>query len=327
MKKTLRFIGRTSLALMNVLWVTGALLVCAAWWHGWIVKDRHFETIWFYFIPPIAVIIFCFVWLFLTLRHRFRIVQLLVFVTMIGCFAKILVIDHRWNSPPSGLPANNIRILHWNTAWGVLGVESIVRTMAYDNPDIIIISEPPRLDMISDIAYHALGMDHVFTDLGMTAASHFPITYLGTIEIENIAAWHVRIDTDQGAIEVVAVDMVSRPNLLREKPLNALAEWVAYRTNTLPLIMVGDFNTPHDSVFFEPLRRRMRHAYEVRGRGWPYTWPIPLPMYAIDHTWVSRDITVNDYFLKEATYSDHRRQIADISIPWSQIPAKTPASP
>jgi hypothetical protein len=58
----------------------------------------------------------------------------------------------------------------------------------------------------------------------------------------------------------------------------------------------------------------MRHAYEVRGRDWPYTWPIFFPLYAIDHTWISEDITVNDYFLREAKYSDHKRQIADISL-------------
>jgi len=192
-----------------------------------------------------------------------------------------------------------------------------VKTMANDDPDIVMISEPPRLDMISDIAYHALGMDNIFTDAGMTIASHFPITYIDTIAIPNGAAWHVRIDTDAGPLHFVGADLVSRPNLQRNEPLRRLADWVAARTNQEPVVMVGDFNTPHDSVAFHPLRQRMRHAYEVRGRGWPYTWPVPFPVYAIDHTWVSSGIQINDYHLKVARFSDHKRQIVDISIPAS----------
>lgn len=320
MRRAFRFIGRLILHLVDYCWAAGAVVVCASWWIGWFFKDETPFTQWLFFIPPIAVIVFGFLWLFLTLRYRFILIQFFVFITIGACFYKVLVTDHRWNPPPTGLPANNIRILHWNTAWGVLGVESIVRTMSYDNPDIVVISEPPRLDMISDIAYHALGMENVFTDLGMTVASQYPITYLGEIGIENLAAWHANIDTDKGRIELVAADMVSRPNLQRKPPLQALADWVGARTNTTPLVIIGDFNTPHDSVAFGPLRRRMRQAYEVHGRGWPYTWPIPFPVYAIDQTWVSHGITVNDYFLKEATYSDHRRQIIDISLNGLAIP-------
>jgi len=307
--------GRGFLALMDICWVLSAIFICAAWWIGWIFKDQTKLTMWFFFVPSVLVIFFGFTWLFFTLSHRFRLIQLLVFVTIFTCFFKVLVVDHQWNKQPHKLPKDNIRLLHWNTAWGVLGVESIVRTMSYDNPDVVMISEPPRIDMISDIAYHALGMENIFTDAGMTVASRFPITYMGPIPIQSGAAWRVRIDTDHGPLEFVAVDLVSHPTLNRKRPLKALADWIDTRTNNYPLVMVGDFNTSHDSVSFLPMRQKMRRAYEVNGRGWPYTWPVPFPVFAIDHTWLSPDITVNDYFYKVARYSDHKRQIADISLP------------
>lgn len=321
MKRVFKSFLRALLVCLDYLWAAGALIVCTAWWIGVVWKDEYRATLWFYFIPAIAVIVFGLMWLFLTLRHRFRLVQLYVFFTMIGCFVKVLVIDHAWNRPPSSLPDDNIRILHWNTAWGALGVESIVRTMQLDEPDIIMISEPPRLDMISDIAYHALGMEHIFTDAGMTIASHYPVTYLGPVPLDAGVAWHVRVDTDHGPLEFIAADLISRPNLHRHGPLKGLASWIAARTNQLPVVMVGDFNTPHDSDALKPLRKIMRHAYDVRGRGWPYTWPVPLPVFAIDHTWVGPSITVNDYHLKVARYSDHKRQIADISLPRTPEPA------
>jgi len=314
MKRIMFMGGRGFLALMDFLWALSAIVICTAWWLGWIYKDSTPLMMWLFFIPPILVILFGFIWLFLTLHNRFRLIQLFVFVTIFTCFFKVLVIDHHWNRKPAKLPDDNIRILHWNTAWGVLGVESIVRTMSYDYPDIVLISEPPRLDMISDIAYHALGMENIFTDSGMTIASRFPITYMGNIPIESGVAWRVRIDTSEGPLEFVAADLVSHPKLNRKRPLKSLAAWIDTRTNDIPLVMVGDFNTAHDSVAFEPLRQRMKHAYQVNGRGWPYTWPVPFPVFAIDHTWVSPNIIVNDYFLKVARYSDHKRQIADISF-------------
>ncbi len=323
MKRALRKGGHGVLFLLDLAWVAGALAVCTAWWIGWILKDSSRATIWFSLIPPLAVILFGFGWLFLTLRNRFRIVQLFVFATVIACFVKVLLIDHRWNRAPTQLPPDNLRILHWNTAWGVLGVESIVRTMSYDQPDIVLISEPPRLDMISDIAYHALGMEHIFTDKGMTLASHYPITYLGHVPFPLGAAWHVRVDTPHGPLEFVAADLVSRPDLNRHPPIKALADWFATRTNATPVVLMGDFNTPHDATAFAPLRQHLQRAYEVRGRGWPYTWPVPLPVFAIDHTWISPDITVNDYFLLVARYSDHKRQIIDLSLP----PDRQPVTP
>ncbi|HMP89195.1 MAG TPA: endonuclease/exonuclease/phosphatase family protein [Kiritimatiellia bacterium] len=315
MKRVLLWSKRSVLAIMDFGWAATALLVCAAWWVGWLVKDRHPTLMWLYFIPTIAVIVFGYFWLIMTLRDRFRVLQLFVFITIFSAFFRIFIIDHRWNDEPRELPENNVRILHWNTAWGVLGVESLVRTMADDEPDIVMISEPPRLDMISDIAYHALGMENIFSDAGMTIASHYPITYLGSIPIQNGAAWHVMVYTDHGPLHFVGVDLISRPNLPRRAPLHALAHWVTTRTNREPLVMVGDFNTPHDSVMFQPLRRHLNHAYEVRGRGWPYTWPVPFPVFAIDHAWVGDDITVNGYHLKTTRFSDHKRQIVDISLP------------
>ena len=325
MKPVLKKAGRLLLVLMDWLWVASALAACLAWWTGWILKDSSRTTVWLFLIPPIFIAICGFLWLFFTLRNRFRIVQLVVFATVIACFIKVLVIDHQWNRPPDQLPEDNLRILHWNTAWGVLGVESIVRTMALDNPDVVVISEPPRLDMISDIAYHALGMENVFTSDGMTVASQYPITYLGEGKVENMAAWHVRIDTDKGSFILVAADLVSRPDLNRIPPMNQLSAWLSTFTNDLPIVLVGDLNTPHDSVSFKPLRAKFRHAYEERGRGWPYTWPVPVSMYAIDHTWVSSDIQVNDYYLKLAKYSDHKRQIIDLSLRRKILPPPEPA--
>lgn len=311
---------------IDFFWALGGFAFCTAFWAGRYLKDLDPQYIWFYYMPPVLVGILGFIWLFLTVRYRFTLIQIYVFITVAFCFFKTLVIDHRWNKPPESLPANNIRILHWNTARGVLGVESIVRTMQDDNPDIIMMSEPPRVDMLSDIAYHALGMDHIFTDAGMSLASHYPIKYMGNIILPSGAGWHARVETSVGPLDFAAVDIVSRPDLDRVPTINALASWIDRRTSNVPLVVMGDFNTPHDAASLKPLRARMINAYEKGGRGWPYTWPVPLPLFAIDQTWIEPGMSVNDYHLVDTKFSDHKRQIVDISFP-NRLGTATSTSP
>jgi endonuclease/exonuclease/phosphatase family metal-dependent hydrolase len=116
-----------------------------------------------------------------------------------------------------------------------------------------------------------------------------------------------------GYIEVLAVDFVSDPRRSRRERVARLARWTKRRARNAPLLIVGDFNAPRDSIHFEKLRKRgLKHAYEEGGRGqWPYTWPLPCPFYAIDHAWLYR-LYPASYRLVRSSSSDHSRQIMDL---------------
>jgi endonuclease/exonuclease/phosphatase family metal-dependent hydrolase len=125
----------------------------------------------------------------------------------------------------------------------------------------------------------------------------------------------VRVSTPKGPLDVVAIDLVSHPTLARLAPITELSDWIAKRPVPIPLLVLGDFNTPRDATSFEPLRRRLRHAYEIAGRGWPYSWPVPLCVYSIDHAWVTPSVRVLTYTMKMSMLSDHRRQVMDVDLP------------
>lgn len=302
-------------AIVDTGWAATALVVCAGWWIGRIATDRVPSLIMLSYIPSLLVAAGGFIWLFLTLRNRFKLLQLFVFATVAACLVKVLVIDHRWHRAPAELPPQHVRILHWNTARGMLGVESVMRTINDDTPDIVLISEPPRHEAMTNIAFYALGMKHVYYGDGISIAAHYPIKFIDNIIMPAAAGWHVIVETHAGPLEFAAVDFVSRPSMNRRPAIDALARWIDQRTNHLPLVIMGDFNTPHDADSMRALRDRLDYAYEQRGRGWPYTWPVPVPLYAIDHTWTSQDVTVRDFQLKTAKFSDHKRQIIDITFP------------
>lgn len=80
------------------------------------------------------------------------------------------------------------------------------------------------------------------------------------------------------------------------------------------LIVLGDFNTPRESVFFIPLRAEMTHAFEAAGRGLAETWPLPLPMLNLDQIWTNRGLRVRHCEHGYSFRSDHRAVIADFAF-------------
>lgn len=297
---------------LDALWAIGGFAVAAAWWVGVVFKDRHPLTQMLFFIPPVAMAVFAFLWLFLTLPRRFKLLQFFMFLTLFAALGKVLLIDHRWSRPVE-TEAEAIRVVHWNTASGILGTESIVSTLTRDQPHILLISEPPRVRDLPEQAHYALGMQHLFSRGTMTLASHYPLDNPRNIPIANGEAFAADAYTLQGPLTLVCVDLIAHPHLDRKLPLDDLVHWLE-ANRAYPTLILGDFNTPRDSVAFRPLRRTFHHAYEESGRGWPYTWPVPLPLYSIDHAWLSPEIETLGYVLLPALYSDHKRQVLDINL-------------
>jgi endonuclease/exonuclease/phosphatase (EEP) superfamily protein YafD len=84
---------------------------------------------------------------------------------------------------------------------------------------------------------------------------------------------------------------------------------------TGPLIFAGDFNATLDHA---PLRRLigagMRDAFAEAGHGSAASWPQYLPIMALDHVLVSDDIGVMSIANENDPGSDHRGQVAALSI-------------
>jgi endonuclease/exonuclease/phosphatase family metal-dependent hydrolase len=98
----------------------------------------------------------------------------------------------------------------------------------------------------------------------------------------------VRITVDGRSLTVVLVDLESSPFQSRREWFARLEAELA-RLRDESIVVLGDFNTPRESVYFRSWRGRFQHAFEVAGRGFTETWPAPLPLLCLDHVWVSND--------------------------------------
>ncbi|HMP77025.1 MAG TPA: endonuclease/exonuclease/phosphatase family protein [Kiritimatiellia bacterium] len=288
-------------------------IFAALWLLGWILGDAPPPWLWLFFIPaPAVAVIGLFDVVFRIKRAgRFRAALIVAFTLL--ALGKTLFVDARWNRP-APVPQDALRVIHWNVAHTLFGFRPLLQALAEDEPDLVILVEARFSADLESLAQRELGLHHIFHDQGMAVLSRHPFAPQGTIPLANGRAWWAVVDTPDGPLHVATLDILSHPLIDRHTPVRTLADWIAARTNDAPLLLVGDFNTPRDATALDPLRAHLRHAYETVGRGWPYTWPLPFPLYAIDHAWASPDLAVHTYTLRSSPLSDHRRQVLDVSI-------------
>jgi endonuclease/exonuclease/phosphatase family metal-dependent hydrolase len=57
-------------------------------------------------------------------------------------------------------------------------------------------------------------------------------------------------------------------------------------------IVLGDFNTPLESVYLKKFKRDYQHAFTESGIGFKETWFWNLPILSLDHIWISKDLKI-----------------------------------
>jgi vancomycin resistance protein VanJ len=124
----------------------------------------------------------------------------------------------------------------------------------------------------------------------------------------------VRLQLGGREVFLLMVDYVATLHTSRRPAFDRLFQIVdAYAEK--PLIVIGDFNTPADSVHFDRLRTRLTSAFETAGRGYAATWPMPVPVLQLDHIWTNKHLRVIRCEHKTSLFSDHRAVVAEITFP------------
>ena len=115
------------------------------------------------------------------------------------------------------------------------------------------------------------------------------------------------------AVFILMVDFDAVVTISRKPAFDRMAE-IIDSLGDAPLIVMGDFNTPSESVYFTPLRHRLKSAFATAGRGYSHTWPMPLPVLDLDHIWVSHHFRVVSSEHPVSFLSDHLPIVADLEL-------------
>ncbi|MCX6857228.1 MAG: hypothetical protein NTV80_20250 [Verrucomicrobia bacterium] len=102
---------------------------------------------------------------------------------------------------------------------------------------------------------------------------------------------------------VIVADIYPHVFHSRKPQIDSVFAQTSKRTDA---IVIGDFNTPLESVHLALFRAHFTEAFEAAGFGFKETWPCGLPLLSIDHIWIGPDWQVlkADKFWR-LTGSDH----------------------
>lgn len=98
------------------------------------------------------------------------------------------------------------------------------------------------------------------------------------------------------------LDITADLTKFRKQPLQYFYRQIKKRPNT---ILVGDFNTPYESVHFGLYKKYFNHAFTLKGKGFRETWFWNIPLLSLDHIWMSKDITIKESHKVSTWKSDH----------------------
>jgi endonuclease/exonuclease/phosphatase (EEP) superfamily protein YafD len=263
----------------------------------------------FYALPwPVLAagwLIMAFAW------KRRRSISVACVVIALACGAWWLGVSRRTPQPASS-GTTALKVLSWNMAHEKLPSADLQKFLETFKPDVAGLVEvgarhgdPNPLVANLPAGYIEQKLDHSMAIIVRGTVRLLHQVLLGKISkfasLEAVidgVTWHVFI-----------VDGASGPTASREDVLARVLTEARGKPHT---VIVGDFNTPVESAFFDPWRAELHHAFDETGSGFRETWPRWIPVLTIDHVWSSHDAPPRRAEKRWLPSSDHAGLLVEL---------------
>ncbi len=209
------------------------------------------------------------------------------------------------------------KLLYWNVSHLQRGLWDIAQEIKAYEPDVVALVEAgPATE-----EYRAVWQKH-FPDYELTFLGGEILVLLKSGTAGQVVASalphrsrlrEIEISFGEEQFWLMVVDIYGPPRLSRKQQLIELAGKIADRKNA-PLLVAGDFNTPRDSLLFQPVQQQAENAFDVAGTGYTATWPLPLPVLTIDQVWGNSQVRFHSCRAGWSNVSDHRPILVEFSL-------------
>lgn len=274
-------------------------------------------------IPPVLALLITLV----ARRGGLSLINLLV--TAYALFALAGFETNDYVVPEPGQPV--IRVATWNVYGRTEDVDTVrERALSWD-ADIVCLQEARR-EAFADLlpGYQSVRA----SDLRVFARGEI-VRHEAILASRQPRRYHLLVEaqTQAGSVTVLAVH-IPRSTRARSVPrrLEPLADYVRASVTERerefailcellppkgPLILVGDMNTPPTSRYWRSLRAELTDAFDVRGRGFGYTyaWRRQLALLRIDYIWTGGGAEPLRCWTEPPTPSDHHPVLAEVALP------------
>jgi hypothetical protein len=132
----------------------------------------------------------------------------------------------------------------------------------------------------------------------MIVASKDKIETLNSIQInQNLNLNHIRV----GNQTYLLVDIYASPIHNKKDALNNVIEYA--NKNSIDVIL-GDFNTPFESIHFKKFKSKYT-SLRTYQKGFSATWPFGIPLLELDQIWLKNEIKPLGLEKTHYSCSDH----------------------
>lgn len=301
------FVGAQLFPLVVILWINGLIVRTTVRDSVDLVAPLYYATPW----PVLAALTLPFVW---TFRRQPKMV--FVVIVLAHLFGGAWLMEDWRSGEPSKEPAD-LRVVQWNVDRPVAGIPAVAKRLREYDADILAVSEPMPKHEPGDPerwrrefpGYQVNFAPGNILCLVRGEAKLLRTGFYGPASF--YALYDVRIrDRD---FRVLQVDGNANPTTPRRDPLTQLTA-LADSLQDRPLLVIGDFNAPRDSVHVAGMRTHFTNTFEKAGLGCGATWPMPFPVLSLDQIWCGAGLVPVRCWHEVTFRSDHRPVVAELKF-------------
>lgn len=286
--------------LLQLVWGGGwFLLITGIMLHA-TVRDGIDPLIVVFYVLPMMVLLGLALMLCLFQKGRRMAILAAILIATTWCTRSFT-----WHPIEASAP-DEIRVLFWNLNRPSEPFQPLIGMITALKPDFVACVEPGE-NAANDVqAYKAAlsGYDCQFMPRGILWFSRHPSRYRARGRLDSLGAYAVfEAQFNERTQRFVTIDLYGPPMLPRT---GQLREALSFTNLDPKVIVLGDFNTPYESVHFDPFRNEgLQDALTVGGRGFRETWFYGLPLLSLDHIWLGKDWHVLEARKMWTRESDH----------------------
>jgi endonuclease/exonuclease/phosphatase (EEP) superfamily protein YafD len=202
---------------------------------------------------------------------------------------------------------SDLRVVSWNVNHLRRGMDAVAERLETTDADIIGLVEgsDPSAKHLAFWRSRFPGHTVILPGGGLVLIVRGNVVTSGMRELIGISRLLVAdVEIDGAPLRLALADLDASPRFDKKTLVERTFD-AAGGDDTRPTIVMGDFNTPIDSLWFRAVRERYVHAFEKAGTGLLATWPAERPILAIDHIWAGPGLTATCARLEATPLSDH----------------------
>ena len=277
---------RIILQLINVVTILGLLTI------HFVIKERTFWSSLYFYAFPLPVIILVILAISIILTRRWRRYNLIIATVLLVIWLSRSFKIHI----PDNIKETDLEVVFWNASRENT-FESVINESG-DIPDVMVLVEF-RKKNIEELKKRYPEYYFYKSERELLVFSKTPIDTI----IENTSNYNTTvINFKTVGVNFYAVDATGSTDVPKEWGLTYINKSIKEKNTT---IVLGDFNTPYESIHLKQLKKDFNQAFNNKGNGFRETWFYNIPLLSLDHIWVSKDLEILKTEKLYTTKSDH----------------------